>query len=180
MDCERFNTTWTLLLLFDTLVTRIFYKNSLVGCSASPIFKIVWCFVFHVCVLLKEVQFYIFLCHILYFSSYLNLHICYYIYNIIMPIILRTSQLTLSVLFLTWTQMLNNNHFYISNIPKRFSFTVLSYTINHLKDSLFLKKYISLTHSNDQIYSHLYNSNIGFVEVKSFNLSEYFIILVNV
>ena len=180
MDYERINTTRTLLLLFDTLVNLIFYKDLLVGCSASPISKIVWCFLFHVCVLLKDVQFYIFLCHILYSSSYLNLHICYYIYTIIMPIILRTSQLTLSVLFLTWTQMLNNNNFYISNILKRSFFIMLSYTINHLKDSLFLKKYISLTHSNDQIYSHLYNLNIVFVEVKSFNLSEYFIILVNV
>ena len=174
MDYERVITTRNLLLLFDTLVNLIFYKNSLVGCSVPPIPKIVLCFLFHVCILLEKVQFYIFL------SSYLKLLICYYIYNIIMPMILRTSQLILCVLFLTWTQMLNNTNFYITNILKRPYFIVLSYTYNHLMDSLFLKKYISLTHSNDQIYSHLYNLNIVFVEVKSFNLSEYFTILVNV
>ena len=97
-----------------------------------------------------------------------------------MPMILRTYQLIICVLFLTWTQMLNTNNFYITNILKTPYFIVLSYTYNHFMDSIFVKKYISLTHSNDQIYSHLYNLNIVFVEVKSFNLSEYFIILVNV
>ena len=198
MAYGHINITCISLPLFVKLVNLKFCKNSLVGRSVSPIPETALQSIFSMCILLKQVQFYIFPSHILYTSSCLKLHTCYYIYNTVILMIFGIYELILFMIFFTWTllehflllkqtqmyistfQMLNNNSFQITNIPQNFYFTVLSYTYNYLTDSQFMKTCISLTHSYDQMYSHLYNSNIIFIAVETFNLSEYFTILVNV
>ena len=137
---------WSLLPLCYTLFILKLYKNSQVVWSASPIPKILLCFLIFMCVLMS--------------LRYILVGLKFY------------------SLLLKNAQMLNYNNFHISTILKNNYIYVLLNSYNHLTIPRYLRIFVSLVHSNYQIYSHYIFLKINFTAFKE--SYSYLIILDNV
>ena len=161
---------WSQLPLCYTLFILKLYKNSQVVWSASPIPKILLCFLIFMCVLMSlryilvGLKFYSLLLKHPQMLNYNNFYISIILKNFYICVFLNSYNhlrcilvgLKFYSLLLKHAQMLNYNNFHISIILKNFYIYVLLNSYNHLTIPRYLRIFVSLVHSNYQIYSHLY------------------------